>query len=120
MKKVIFVFIAFFALAFASSVYAQTPVKAVPAAQFYEGGQEAMYKFINETKVYPLNAKRNRIQGECIIHVVIESDGSVTNATVVKNISGGCGEEALRVVNLLKFTAPGYRFDTNIPVIFKL
>jgi len=99
---------------------AQNPSTQVPAAQYYEGGQEAMYKFIDSRKLYPLNAKRNRIQGQCVIHIDIEPNGSISAATVVKNIGGGCGEEALRVVKLLKFMAPGYKFATNIPVNFKL
>ncbi|MCS6823007.1 MAG: energy transducer TonB [Cytophagaceae bacterium] len=96
------------------------PNKTIPAAQYYEGGQDAMYKFINENVRYPVLAKRNRIQGECIIHLTIEADGKGTNYSVVKNIGGGCGEEALRVVKLLKFKPPGFRVDVNIPVIYKL
>jgi protein TonB len=103
-----------------SSVSAQTPSKVIPVCQYYEGGQNAMYEFINARKVYPLNAKRNRIQGECIIHVDLDADGRILGASVVTNKGGGTGEEALRVVKLLKFTAPGYKVSTNIPVIFKL
>jgi protein TonB len=65
-------------------------------------------------------AKRNRIQGECIIAFVLNEDGTTSGAKVVKNIGGGCGEEALRVVKLLKFKAPGFKMQTNVPVIFKL
>ncbi len=122
MKKLIFILLALVAPVTFNKMLAQGPPegKSVPAAQYYEGGQEAMYKFINDNKIYPPNAKRNRIQGECIIHLVIEADGKTSNLSVVKNISGGCGDEALRVVKLLKFNPPGYRFDTNIPVYFKL
>ena len=103
-------------------IQAQTvpPTKVVPSAQYYEGGQEAMYKFINDHTVYPPVAKRNRIQGECIIGASLEADGTLTGLTVVKNIGGGCGEEAARVVKLLKFRAPGYKMQTSIPVYFKL
>lgn len=120
MKKylvIIFVFSAFF---MAVDSFAQNPNKSIVAAQFYEGGQEAMYKFIDANKIYPPNAKRARSQGECIIHVVIEADGRVSSTSVVTNIGGGCGDEAHRLVKLLKFKAPGYRLDTNIPVYFKL
>ncbi|MBC7451207.1 MAG: energy transducer TonB [Cytophagales bacterium] len=97
-----------------------TPSKVIPAAQYYEGGQTAMYTFINQQVLYPATAKRNRIQGECIIGASLEADGTLTNLTVVKNIGGGCGEEAARVVKLLKFKAPGYKMQTSIPVYFKL
>jgi len=97
-----------------------TPTKAVPAAQYYEGGQTAMYTFINSQLLYPPTAKRNRIQGECIIGGVLEADGTMSNITVVKNIGGGCGEEAARIVKLLKFKPPGFKSQTSIPVYFKL
>lgn len=103
-------------------IQAQTvpPTKNVPAAQYYEGGQAAMYQFINSQVLYPPTAKRNRIQGECIVGGVLEADGTMSNVTVVKNIGGGCGEEAARVVKLLKFRAPGFKSQTSIPVYFKL
>jgi protein TonB len=97
-----------------------TPSKVVPAAQYYEGGQTAMYQFINSQLIYPPVAKRNRIQGECIIGGVLEADGTMSNVSVVKNIGGGCGEEAARIVKLLKFRAPGFKSQTSIPVYFKL
>jgi protein TonB len=110
--------IAFFFLALIS--VAQVPNKAIPAAEYYEGGQEAMYAFINSHVVYPVQAKRQRVQGECIISLIIHEDGKTDTYVVVKNIGGGCGEEALRVVKLLKFKAPGYKLKTSIPVHFKL
>ena len=99
---------------------AQVPSKVVPVAEHYEGGKEAMYKFINANIIYPPMAKRNRMQGECIIAFVLNEDGTTSGHKIVKNIGGGCGEEALRVSKLLKFRQPGYKMQTNIPVIFKL
>ena len=120
MKKVIFILVAFLALNAFNEVKAQTPNKSIAAAQYYEGGQDAMYKFINDNKIYPIMAKKNRIQGECIIHLQIEANGTIAFASIVSNVGGGCGAEALRVVKLLKFNAPGYKVDANIPVYFKL
>lgn len=93
---------------------------AIPAAEHYEGGQQAMYEFIAKELKYPPTAKRNRIQGPCIIGFILNDDGSLQNITVVKNIGGGCGEEALRVVRMLKFKPPGYAIKTSLPVMFKL
>jgi protein TonB len=94
--------------------------KVIPVAEHYEGGQEAMYDFIYQELKYPPLAKRNRISGQCIIGFTLNEDGSVGNARILKNVGGGCGEEALRVVKLLKFTSPGYSLQTSIPVTFKL
>lgn len=94
--------------------------KVLPAAQHFEGGQPAMYQFIAKELVYPPMARRNRFQGQCIVSFTLNADGSTANHKVIKNIGGGCGEEALRVVKLIKFNAPGYSLTTSIPVNFKL
>ncbi|MDF2457244.1 MAG: tonB-related protein [Cytophagaceae bacterium] len=94
--------------------------KVVPIAEYYEGGKEAMYKFINDHIVYPVNAKRNRIQGEVIITVDLTADGKATNMKVVKNVGGGCGEEALRVAKLMKFKASGFSTRQNLSVYYRL
>jgi len=120
MKKLLFILSLMFAFVFINEAKAQNPSKSIVAAQYFEGGQEAMYKFIDANKIYPPNAKRARTQGECIIQVVIEADGRISSSSIVSNIGGGCGAEALRVVKLLKFNAPGFKLNTNIPVYFKL
>jgi|SRR6478735_8422148 len=94
--------------------------KAIPVAQYYEGGQAAMYEFINKNLQYPPIAKRNRIQGQCIVSVTLNADGTTTNMKILKNMGAGTGEEALRIIKLLKFNAPGYSVQSSIPVNFKL
>ena len=94
--------------------------KAIPIAQYYEGGQSAMYEFINKNLQYPPMAKRNRIQGQCIVSVTLNPDGTTTNMKILKNVGGGTGEEALRIIKLLKFNAPGYSVQSSVPVNFKL
>ncbi len=94
--------------------------KKLPVADHYEGGQQAMYEFIAKELKYPPTARRNRIQGQCIIGFTLKDDGTMSDITVVKNIGGGCGEEALRVARLLKFKAPGYAIKTSLPISFKL
>jgi protein TonB len=92
----------------------------IPIAEHYEGGEEKLLQDIAAELQYPPMAKRNRRQGTCIIHVKLMEDGSFDHVKVVKNIGAGCGEEAMRVVKTLKFKAPGYVADYNIPVKFKL
>ena len=103
------------------AVQAQSkPAKVIPAAEHYAGGQDSMYAFINRNLKYPIMAKRNRIEGECIVKLKLDADGTATEHAAVKNIGGGCGEEAIRVVKMLKFKAPGYSMQTSIPVIFNI
>lgn len=117
MKKLAFTL---FLAVFAVCCYAQVPTKNVPVAEHYEGGQAAMYEFINSRIIYPPTAKRNRMQGECVIAFVLNEDGTTTDYRIVTSKGGGTGEEALRVVKLLKFRKPGYKMQTSVPVIFKL
>ncbi|WP_303311337.1 energy transducer TonB [Hymenobacter sp. BT730] len=102
---------------------AQNPVrggKLIPVAEYYEGGQEAMYAFIEKELKYPVMARRNRIQGTCIVSFTLNTDGTLSGVKLVKQIGGGCGEEALRLVHLLKFRKPDYAILTSLPISFKL
>ena len=92
----------------------------IPVAEYYEGGQDAMYAFIEKEKKYPILAKRNRIQGTCVVSFTLTTSGTLEGVKLVKGIGGGCGEEALRVVRLLQFKKPDYAVLTSLPIVFKL
>ena len=94
--------------------------KVIPVAEYYEGGQAAMYDFIGKELKYPLMAKRNRIQGQCIVSFTLNPDATMSGIKLVKQVGGGTGEEALRVVRLLKFKKPEYPILTSMPITFKL
>lgn len=94
--------------------------KSIPVAEYYEGGQEAMYDFIAKELKYPLLARRNRIQGTCIVSFTLNPDGTMSGVKLVKQVGGGTGEEALRVVKLLQFKKPEYPILTSLPISFKL
>lgn len=65
-------------------------------------------------------------KGMVVVRFNIEKDGSITNPIVVRDIGGGCGEEALRVVKMMPKWVPGeqqgkaVRTQFNLPVKFKL
>ena len=94
--------------------------KVIPVAEYYEGGQAALYAYIGQELKYPLMAKRNRIQGQCIVSFTLNPDGTMQGIKLVKQLGGGTGEEALRVVRLLKFKKPEYPILTSLPIVFKL
>lgn len=132
MKKITFALLVAFVFGLAPA-FAQTPTakpavpaaaggvgKAIPVAEYYEGGQEAMYAFIEKNINYPVLARRNRIQGTCIVSFTLNTDGTMTGVKLVKGVGGGLGEEALRVVRLLKFNKPDYAILTSLPVVFRL
>ncbi|MBP5758012.1 MAG: energy transducer TonB, partial [Bacteroidales bacterium] len=57
---------------------------------------------------------------------VVEKDGTLTNPRVVRDIGGGCGEEALRVVKMMPKWKPGEQFGEivivqyTLPILFEL
>ena len=92
----------------------------------FPGGMEALIKYLSENIKYPEQAKKDKIQGKVYISFVVEKDGSVAGAKVLRGIGGGCDEEALRVVNAMPKWTPGKQRNTpvrvqfNLPVVFKL
>lgn len=61
--------------------------------------QTSLLAFINSNIVYPWEARENGNEGMVVITFVVEKDGYISNPRVLKDIGGGCGAEALRVVN---------------------
>ena len=111
---------------FAAGAFAFGPAKPVlqtgnlPVAEHYTGGQDSLVAHLQRSIQYPAMAKRNRIMGQCLVNFVLNEDGSVSNLKLLKDVGGGTGQEALRVVQLLKFNAPGYSQQYSVPVNFKL
>jgi periplasmic protein TonB len=122
MKMIIHGILSLLIALMALTAEAQTvkPNKVIPVAEYYPGGQDSLYSFINRKIIYPSMAKRNRMQGECIISFNLTSDGRIEAVTIVKNVGGGTGEEAARIVRLLKFKGPGFAKNFSLTIIYKL
>lgn len=92
----------------------------------FPGGDEALYKYLGENIKYPELARTNGITGKVYIGFVVEKDGSITKATIKREIGGGCGAEALRVVKGMPKWKPGkqsgkaVRTEFTLPVDFQL
>ncbi len=86
----------------------------------------ALQKYLAEQLEYPTIAKENGIQGTVVIQFVVNAEGKITNPFIAKDIGGGCGEEALRVVRSMPEWLPGkqrgvpVKVQMNLPVKFKL
>ncbi len=92
----------------------------------FPGGVEAMYKFLQENIKYPPLALENGIEGRVYVTFVVEEDGTITEPRVLRDIGGGCGREAIRVVKLMPKWKPGkqsgkpVRVQYNLPINFTL
>ena len=92
----------------------------------FPGGMEALYKYLAQNIKYPALARDNGITGRVYVTFVVERDGSIANPKVLKDIGGGCGQEAIRVVKSMPRWTPGkqrgkaVRVQFNLPVNFNL
>ncbi|MCB0642859.1 MAG: TonB family protein [Phaeodactylibacter sp.] len=85
-----------------------------------------LLEFIGGNLKFPALAREADIQGTVVIRFIVEKDGSISSAEVVRDIGGGCGQEALRVVKKMPTWIPGsqqghkVRVQFNLPIKFKL
>lgn len=90
------------------------------------GGMEGWNKYLSENLSYPEQAKSLGIEGTVIVVFEINSDGSISNAEILRGIGGGCDEEALKVVENSPDWTPAMQKDRvvnsrmRLPVRFKL
>jgi protein TonB len=86
----------------------------------FPGGEKAMYEYIYQRIQYPVIARENGISGLVVLQFVVNTDGTIEDVKVVHEIGGGCGEEALRVINDMPKWKPGKHNGRNVPVTFTL
>ncbi|MDD3239846.1 MAG: energy transducer TonB, partial [Lachnospira sp.] len=72
-----------------------------------KGGTAGMYKFINENLCYPEELRKKKIEGKVFVRFVVEKDGSITNAKVVRSLHPLADKEALRVIRMMPPWTPG-------------
>lgn len=85
------------------------------------GGLASIYEKIN----YPEKARLAGIEGTVVVQFIVNKNGEVTNAEVIRRIGGGCDEEALRVVKQITFKPARQReryvrVKMSIPIKFQL
>jgi len=106
------------------SFFSTTPIEDILPE--FKGGQDAFLKFAQANLSYPEKARRMGIEGRVFVKVVIEKDGSISNAEVVNGIGGGCDEEALKLFRISPKWIPGkqrgrsVRVSVTFPIKFTL
>ena len=92
----------------------------------FPGGDAELMKFLQQNVKYPKEAQEQGKQGRVIVQFVVEKDGSITDAKVLKPVDPLLDAEALRIVNMMPKWTPGkqrgkeVRVHFTIPVTFRL
>ena len=90
-----------------------------------EGFQQSI-DFIEKNLHYPDSACEADIEGSVVVQFVIEKDGTIGRVLVIRDIGGGCGKEAARVVKMMPKWNPAknngkpVRFEFSLPIEFSL
>ena len=100
--------------------------KIVEVQPQFPGGMEACMKWIADNVKYPAISAENGVQGRVTVRFIIEKDGSITNAEVVRGVDPNLDKEALRVISKMpkweagKQRGKAVRCYFNLPVKFRL
>lgn len=92
----------------------------------FPGGTEALQKYLAQSVRFPVIAQENGIQGRVYIQFVINQNGEVTNATILRGVDPSLDREALRVVEAMPKWKPGkqrnrpVRVSYTVPINFVL
>ena len=102
------------------------PFDVVEQMPQFPGGPAALMEFLSKNVKYPQEAYKNGIQGRVIVTFVVNKDGSISDAKVVKSVDPQLDEEALRVVHSMPNWIPGRQngepvnVKYTVPITFKL
>ncbi len=92
----------------------------------FPGGDRDLMAYLAKNIDYPTLAKEANIEGVVVLGFVVGKDGSIKDINIMKDIGGGCGKEALRVVREMPRWSPGeanghaVKVRFTLPVRFKL
>ena len=99
------------------------------AAAKSECSDVAVLRYVNERAGYPLEARRQNITGMAVVGFLIEANGYVSRAEILKDPGGGLGLSALRAVAEMArevrwrpavVDSQFVRFYYTLPIRFKL
>ena len=102
------------------SIYRVTEV----GPEFPEGWQ-ALLDYLKKNVNYPAQCREAKIQGRVLINFLVEKDGSIKNASVLKSVHPLLDAEALRVISEMPNWKPGMehgipvRVQFTVPVNFR-
>lgn len=84
----------------------------------FPGGDAALMRYLAKSVRYPVIAEQNNIQGRVYIQFVINTNGEVTNAIVLRGVDPSLDKEAIRVVENMPNWKPGKQRNKPVRVSF--
>ena len=111
----------------ASQIYEDSKVyQDVEVGASFLGGIDALKTFLASNVRYPDAAQKKGVQGKVVVKFVVEKNGAITQASILKSVDTDLDREALRVVNKMPRWEPAkkngepVRSYYTLPVNFRL
>lgn len=83
-----------------------------------------MLKFLYTGLSYPADARKNGVEGMVLAQFVVDKNGFIEDAKILRDIGGGCGQAALAVINSMNDLpdrwVPGKQRGKAVKVIYTL
>jgi len=92
----------------------------------YPGGMQAMIEFLQTNMKYPEDAAKQKVEGRVMVQFIVETDGSISDVHVAKQVFPSLDAEAIRVVQAMPKWTPGkekgnvVRVKYNLPIVFRM
>lgn len=93
----------------------------------FPGGERGLTNFINNTREYPYQAFKKRIQGRVICSFVVNTDGTLSHIHILKGCdSEELNNEALRIIKAMpswktgKIAKEPVAVRCILPIVFRL
>lgn len=96
-----------------------TPRQAEQTPQF-PGGDAALRAYLGKNLQYPAKALQDEVQGAVVVDFDVDVDGTIQNILIVRDIGGGCGDEAKRLVQKMPRWQPGRQGGEAVKASYRL
>jgi TonB family protein len=93
---------------------------AVEKLPTFPGGERAFGEYLSKAIRYPKEAHDNKTQGRVIVSFIVETDGQLNDIKILRDIGGGCGEEAVRVLSESPAWNPGIQNGKPVRVAYTM
>lgn len=98
-------------------IFEQSSIEVWPE---FNGGMNAMMKYLRKKIKYNRDAEENRIQGKVYVSFVIKKDGSISDVKILKGLGHGLDENAMVAVKNMPAWSPGKHNGRAVSVRFTL
>lgn len=92
----------------------------IDTAPEFEGGDDAMFAWINANVRYPESMAGKRKKGVVVVDFLVNTDGTLSNIHLTKKLNKEADTEALRLVHMMPKWQPGMYQGHAVAVPFSL